>query len=291
MVDRSYTVAPHPGRERKAECPRQALLTVTHIPGYKQTRGLMAEVDPEIHVAISDGVLPREVSEATVLPGRRKVRIAIASVASPSCGLGTRVYEAFAAEACELGYSLESDSSLSVYSRGFWDKQVRKGRAVVVPHPGGSPSYRIDNPCEHRGNLSGVPAQPCTHPKKLRALTKRVRACLSRPEARELLRPEYRGHSGHPLTGHCAVASEALWVAAARDLGYKHRQAKLPDGTNHWWLVSPSGCILDPTSAQFSSKDLQRIYAAGKGRGPQGVRRSGAKVIPSPRAKWVLERL
>jgi hypothetical protein len=45
-------------------------------------------------------------------------------------GLGTKGYEALARWACENGRDLASDSSLTDASRGFWEKQVRKGRAA-----------------------------------------------------------------------------------------------------------------------------------------------------------------
>ena len=48
---------------------------------------------------------------------------------APGCGIGTRLYEALAAEACTRQVNLRSDTQLSRYSKGFWQKQVRKGRA------------------------------------------------------------------------------------------------------------------------------------------------------------------
>jgi hypothetical protein len=153
VTDRSYTVAPHPGRERKVGCPKQVLLEVRHAPASTSHQGLTTNA--RIHVTISAGY-PFGEGAASVLPRTNKVVVRNTNVYQPSCGIGTRVYEAFAAEACELGYSLESDSALSTYSKGFWRKQVQKRRAVLVPHEGGAPSYRIDNPCEHKTNLSGV---------------------------------------------------------------------------------------------------------------------------------------
>jgi GNAT superfamily N-acetyltransferase len=47
------------------------------------------------------------------------------------CGIGTKMYEAAAALACRNGEQLRSDKgpALSDHSRGFWEKQVARGRA------------------------------------------------------------------------------------------------------------------------------------------------------------------
>lgn len=45
------------------------------------------------------------------------------------CGVGTRLYQAALAEACQRGLRLASDTTRTPMSEGFWAKQVRKGRA------------------------------------------------------------------------------------------------------------------------------------------------------------------
>lgn len=45
------------------------------------------------------------------------------------CGLGTKLYEAAAKWGCERGLKLTSDVLRSTDSQGFWEKQVKKGRA------------------------------------------------------------------------------------------------------------------------------------------------------------------
>lgn len=45
-------------------------------------------------------------------------------------GIGTKLYEAAAAEACRHGRPLASDDNLRHASKSFWEKQVRKGRAT-----------------------------------------------------------------------------------------------------------------------------------------------------------------
>lgn len=48
------------------------------------------------------------------------------------CGVGTRLYEAALAAACEQGLRLASDTQRTDGSEGFWQKQVAKGRAQCV---------------------------------------------------------------------------------------------------------------------------------------------------------------
>jgi len=52
-------------------------------------------------------------------------------------GIGTRLYEAAAAEARRHGCRLASDKTRSVYSEAFWRKQERKGRAECGGRRGG----------------------------------------------------------------------------------------------------------------------------------------------------------
>lgn len=147
----------------------------------------------------------------------------------------------------------------------------------------------------------------CTHPRPLRDLVRRVQKCLTP----DLLDKGY-APGKHPHAGHCAVATEAVWVEAARDLGYKSRVAtwrgrpgtspvgappcgaedrKAGNCSSHWWLVSPEGCVLDPTSGQFSQRELEAIYARGRGAGAQGVRYRNGVLVPSARAAKVLRRM
>ena len=130
--------------------------------------------------------------------------------------------------------------------------------------------------------------KPCDHPKDLKVLTRRVQACLTP----DLLGKKYRSGGHGPYAGHCAVASEAIWAARARELGYKHRRGLTDEATPHIWLVSPEGCVLGPTASQFSPDHFQRIYARGKGVGPQGARYDAqGRLVPSARAREVLRRM
>jgi hypothetical protein len=48
-----------------------------------------------------------------------------------SCpGLGTKMYEAAAREACKKGFVLAGSSLRSAFSQGFWGRQIDKGRAT-----------------------------------------------------------------------------------------------------------------------------------------------------------------
>jgi hypothetical protein len=59
-------------------------------------------------------------------------------------GFGTKLYEALAQDACERGLPLASSHryALSSKSRGFWDKQMRKGRAEEIEY--------LDEPMQNR---------------------------------------------------------------------------------------------------------------------------------------------
>ena len=128
----------------------------------------------------------------------------------------------------------------------------------------------------------------CAHPPELVAVVKRVRACF--PSSVDLLSKPYRERKRRTRSeGFCAVASEAVWFDAQR-YGYKGRNASWfdPNGErqSHWWLVSPEGCILDPTADQFTPAQRKQIYAIGKGGGFPGIRKDprGARV-PSETAR------
>lgn len=100
---------------------------------------------------------------------------------------------------------------------------------------------------------------------RLYRLTYGVQASLSP----DLLSPKWRKllalQTGrHPLTGHCYVASEALYHLGARDAGYEPMVASAL-GITHWWLRRRSdGAILDPTWQQFDKSTLQLLWTRGR---------------------------
>jgi hypothetical protein len=74
----------------------------------------------------------------------------------------------------------------------------------------------------------------------------RVQSCLSD----DLRKPVYQGHSNR-FTGHCYVASEALYhLLGGKGAGLKPMVVRVGNGT-HWFLKTDSGDILDPTVQQF----------------------------------------
>ncbi len=77
-----------------------------------------------------------------------------------------------------------------------------------------------------------------------------VRASLSN----DLLEPEFRRQveaGAHPLTGHCYVASEALWHLRGGERSGLTPMQLQHEGVSHWWLQGPRGGIVDLTDMQF----------------------------------------
>lgn len=61
----------------------------------------------------------------------------------------------------------------------------------------------------------------------------------------DLLKKEFRG-GAHPLSGHCYVASEALFhLIGGKPMFLRH------EGSPHWWIKGPNGETWDLTAAQF----------------------------------------
>lgn len=79
---------------------------------------------------------------------------------------------------------------------------------------------------------------------------------------RESLNPDmipesYKGLVEHPMFGHCHHASYGMYkLLGGKPAGYKLQRAKDDDGIIHYWLLSPSGEIIDPTVEQYT--DLGR---------------------------------
>lgn len=111
---------------------------------------------------------------------------------------------------------------------------------------------------------------------------KSIRSALTR----DLLNAEYRAiqeAGGHPMAGHCFVASEALWhLMGGKGSGFVSHVGRV-NGKTHWWVVGPDGRVFDPTFDQFPEPV---DYAAGKGTG-FGVPGGG----PSKRARELLRRV
>lgn len=115
-----------------------------------------------------------------------------------------------------------------------------------------------------------------------RGLIGRIQAVLTP----DLLTPQYRATlrpGDHPVTGHCAVAAEALYhLLGGKKSGLTPMVARIPGGETHWWLRGPDGEIMDPTAEQFGSRSLPAIYASGHGCGfqsPRGISKRAEEVI------------
>ena len=65
--------------------------------------------------------------------GPALMRVVHARATEPGLGIGTKLYEAAARVACRrFRLPLASDTARSSFSEGFWQKQVRKGRASCL---------------------------------------------------------------------------------------------------------------------------------------------------------------
>lgn len=124
---------------RKTRCPRIRIVVRFIVPSSGATSIARRE---ELHaVAMTNGrsvgriiamVYPD--SEYRARPGYAPFLGVYDARVEPElqrCGVGTKLYTAMAHEACNRGYPLASDDNLSVGSQGFWQKQVRNGRAML----------------------------------------------------------------------------------------------------------------------------------------------------------------
>ena len=112
----------------------------------------------------------------------------------------------------------------------------------------------------------------------------------------DLLKASYRAllkADDHPLTGHCAVASEAFYhLAGGKAAGYMPYVASFTeDGQRltHWWIRAPenglrgAGDVIDITAAQFPAGFN---YTTGR---PCGFMQP--KAVASKRAAVLIERV
>lgn len=91
----------------------------------------------------------------------------------------------------------------------------------------------------------------------------------------DLKKKEFRG--GHPMAGHCYVASEVLFHLLeknAQPMQMRH------EGVSHWWL-DVDGEVVDITAAQFRTTPNYK----------QGRRRSFFTKEPSKRAVKLMTRI
>jgi hypothetical protein len=88
----------------------------------------------------------------------------------------------------------------------------------------------------------------------------------------ELIPKEFRGRPENPMFGHCYGAAEALYhLLGGKGSGYKAQRGVDDDGITHWWVLSPTGKILDPTAAQYTDFGKTPPYNNGKGASFRGL--------------------
>ncbi|NIT79673.1 MAG: hypothetical protein GWN58_33490 [Anaerolineae bacterium] len=99
----------------------------------------------------------------------------------------------------------------------------------------------------------------------------------------DLLKQPYRRQveaGANPLTGHCYVASEALYhLCGGAESGLTPCSVR-HEGTVHWYLKTLTNDPIDPTAAQFKTPVP---YEQGRGRGFLTKQ-------PSKRAQTVIDR-
>ena len=102
----------------------------------------------------------------------------------------------------------------------------------------------------------------------------------------DLVPENFRDRPNSPMFGHCYGAAEALYhLLGGKDGGYKAMRATDDDGISHWWVLSPIGCVLDPTSAQYSDFGKTPPYAQGKGAAFRGSKRAAEILVRVKRAR------
>lgn len=171
-------------------------------------------------------------------------------------GLGQALYEAAYAHAYHhLGERVVHGGYHSTMAGRVHEKLAEKHglkyRAQKNPDKHNSPDGSFDNA---HGEYSYV----------LKSDREDLVAAATESLDNSLRKPQYRS-SPNPLTGHCYVASEALWhLMGGHESGWVPQNVK-HEGDQHWYLRhSKTGEILDPTAGQFRTPVP---YHQGRGRG------------------------
>lgn len=79
-------------------------------------------------------------------------------------------------------------------------------------------------------------------------------------------RKEYQGLVDHEMCGHChhaALSMQILLGGAAK--GYKLATAFDEKGIQHYWLISPTKEIIDPTKEQYTELGRDLPYSRSTG--------------------------
>jgi hypothetical protein len=109
----------------------------------------------------------------------------------------------------------------------------------------------------------------------------------------DLLKGRWKQNFNNPLTGHCYIATEALyWILGGNNSDFKpyvltHKvfPEGLDEGETHWFLKNnKTGEILDPTANQF--ENIKILYNKGISNGMMNYPKNGSK-----RAKEIIKRI
>lgn len=105
---------------------------------------------------------------------------------------------------------------------------------------------------------------------------------------------QVRREEDDPLTGHCAVAAEAVYHLLGARRPYRLMNASWVESGEkwtHWWVEDTrTGWIIDPTASQFSPQMRNWIYTRGVSRGLPTPKRGYVTQPPSKRALRVIRR-
>ncbi|MEA1938889.1 MAG: hypothetical protein U9N14_07350 [Pseudomonadota bacterium] len=128
-------------------------------------------------------------------------------------------------------------------------------------------------------DLTSIPVAVRADPDAVARLIAAIQAVLTP----DLLSPKYKGEAKNgPLSGHCAVAAEALWhMLGGFRSGTVPHWAPDGDGTHHWLVRKSDGERLDPTAGQY---DGPPPY-------DKGVAFGYMTRCPSARAQCVIDRI
>jgi hypothetical protein len=123
-----------------------------------------------------------------------------------------------------------------------------------------------------------------------------VQSIIEDPQMRRHLKKHYQksqDKGAHPHTGFCSMASDALRRILGGQVkgfrGYKLCRV-VHENEPHYYLTTPSGKVLDPTSAQFKTRPP---YEKGRGVGlPTPSKIPGTDVqSPTHGARAIMERV
>lgn len=96
----------------------------------------------------------------------------------------------------------------------------------------------------------------------------------------DLVKEGMRDSGKGPMFGHCYAASEAMYnLLGGKTAGYKACRGIDKNGVSHWWILSPTGEILDPTSEQYTDFGETPPYQGGKGAAFRGISNRGREIM------------